>query len=55
MYFPASDDDKKTLEEIGQELGMTKMGVKKLVDRAVNKLKGFAREMGFKNGSTPLK
>ena len=55
MYFPASDDDKKTLEEIGQELGMTKMGVKKLIDRAVNKLKAFAREMGFKNGSTPLK
>lgn len=55
MYFPPSEEDKKTLEEIGQELKMSKMGVKKVIDRAVNKLKGFARELGIENGSTPLK
>jgi RNA polymerase sigma factor (sigma-70 family) len=44
MYFPADPADKKTLEEIGAELKMTKMGVKKLIDRVVNKLKQFAKE-----------
>lgn len=47
MYFPANNEDKKTLEEIGAELKMTKMGVKKLIDRVVNKLKQFAKEEGI--------
>jgi RNA polymerase sigma factor (sigma-70 family) len=47
MYFPANSEDKKTLEEIGAELKMTKMGVKKLIDRVVNKLKQFAKEEGI--------
>ena len=44
LYFPKSEDEKKTLEEIGKELGMTKMGTKKVIDRAINKLKQFAKD-----------
>jgi RNA polymerase sigma factor (sigma-70 family) len=47
MYFPVDTEDKKTLEEIGAELKMTKMGVKKLIDRVVNKLKQFAKDEGI--------
>lgn len=49
LYFPPNDEDRKTYEEIGQELHMSKMGAKKLVDRAVAKLKQFAREAGIEN------
>lgn len=44
MYFPQEKDDKKTLDEIGAELHMTKMGVKKLIDRVILKLKNFASD-----------
>lgn len=45
MRFYADTDGKvKTLEEIGEAIGMTKMGVKMLIDRAMAKLKTFARE-----------
>lgn len=33
-----------TFDEIGEQLGMTKMGAKMLIDRALNKLKQFAKE-----------
>ena len=38
------DGTERTLEEIGKELGMTKMGVKSLIDRVINKLKTFVKE-----------
>lgn len=38
------DGSERTYEEIGQELGMTKMGAKMLIDRTINKLKTFAKE-----------
>lgn len=38
------DGTERTFEEIGKELGMTKMGAKMLIDRVINKLKTFAKE-----------
>lgn len=38
------DGSERTYEEIGKELGMTKMGAKMLIDRTINKLKTFAKE-----------
>jgi RNA polymerase sigma factor (sigma-70 family) len=38
------DGSERTFEEIGQELGMTKMGAKLLIDRTLAKLKNFAKE-----------
>lgn len=38
------DGTERTLEEIGNELGMTKMGAKMLIDRTISKLKQFARQ-----------
>lgn len=38
------DGTERTLEEIGNELGMTKMGAKMLIDRTITKLKQFARQ-----------
>ena len=38
------DGTERTLEEIGEELGMTKMGAKMLIDRTITKLKKFARD-----------
>lgn len=47
LYYPENKEDKKTLEEIGHELGMTKVGAKQVVDRAFGKLKEFAKEYGY--------
>lgn len=38
------DGSERTLEEIGEELGMTKMGAKLLIDRTITKLKQFAKQ-----------
>lgn len=45
MYFPERNEDKKTLEEIGKELQMSKMGVKKLIDRIITNLRKRAAEV----------
>jgi RNA polymerase sigma factor (sigma-70 family) len=42
------DGTERTLEEIGDELGMTKMGAKMLIDRTITKLKQFARQEQIK-------
>ena len=42
------DGTERTLEEIGNELGMTKMGAKMLIDRTITKLKQFARQEQIK-------
>ena len=44
LYFPEDGSKPKTYEEIGKEIGMTKMGAKKLIDRTLAKLKKFAAE-----------
>ena len=44
MYFPPAAEDQKTLEEIGDELKISKMGAKKLIDRIVSKLKAKSKE-----------
>lgn len=38
------DGTQRTFEEIGDELGMSKMGAKLLIDRTIAKLKTFAKE-----------
>lgn len=38
------DGSQRTFEEIGDELGMTSMGAKVLIDRTLTKLKEFAKE-----------
>lgn len=40
---PGPNGKQKTDEQIGKVLGMTKMGAKYLIDRAVNRLKTFAK------------
>lgn len=44
MYFPPNKEDQKTFEEIGEELKMSKMGAKKLIDRVISNLKKKAAE-----------
>lgn len=43
-FSTKTDGTERTLEEIGDELGMTKMGAKMLIDRTITKLKQFARQ-----------
>lgn len=45
MYW--LDNPRKTYEEIGKVLGMTKMGARMLTQRAQDKLREFAKEMGY--------
>lgn len=49
MYFPSDPDEKPaTLEEIGQAIGgMSKMGVQKLINRTIIKLRKLAEQEGF--------
>lgn len=49
MYFGVGDQQKKTFEQIGKELGMTKMGALKLVNRARGKLIQLANQEFGKN------
>lgn len=48
LRFIPNDGNPRTLEEIGKELGMTKMGAKNLIERALDKLKIFAKEENIK-------
>ena len=45
MYW--LDNPRKTYEEIGKRLGMTKMGARMLTQRVENKLREYAKEMGY--------
>lgn len=45
MYW--LDQPRKTYEQIGKQLGMTKMGARMLTQRAQNKLKEFAKQYGY--------
>lgn len=45
MYW--LDEPRKTYEEIGQQLGMTKMGARMLTQRAQKKLREYAQENGY--------
>ena len=48
LRFLPENGQPKTLEEIGNELGMTKMGARNLIERALDKLKLFAKEENIK-------
>jgi len=50
MYFPQNKEDQKTLEEIGKEIKITKMGVKKLIDKIIEKFKIKAKAEKAKLG-----
>lgn len=51
MYYPANHDQKPaTFEEIGEKLGMSKMGAQKLVTAATTKLRKMAEEAGEAEG-----
>lgn len=48
MYFlPEEGEKAKTLNEIGKEIKMSKMGVQKLIKRVTAKLRQFAKEEGI--------
>jgi RNA polymerase sigma factor (sigma-70 family) len=47
MYFTPNGEDGATFEEIGKVIGMSKMGVQKLINRVIIKVRKLAEKEGF--------